>query len=187
MHKAFENILTRTENTTVNLLYRFADNFFDDTRDKKDLMDNPSVKFIITNTGIVYLAARRVSEKWLPVFYDYSSELIQKAFNWTVKTLLMFYDKMNREKEIIEFFPPADSNEIEYRYRSIIVNLEKFANWLFEIPEKKIANKERETKNSGSLFSNLHPIIVNKFVAIWNRFRFENLLDWQITKELSSS
>lgn len=74
MYKAFETKLNNLGNSIIDKLYRFSDSFFDDSRDKKDALENPFVQYIIGNTGVIYLAARKESIRLLPVIFDYTHE-----------------------------------------------------------------------------------------------------------------
>ena len=182
MYKAIENIITLTENSIVDFLYRFADDFFDDTRSKKDLIDVSSVKFIISNSVNVYLAARRETEKWVPVLYEHALNLLQFVYNQAAKAFLKIRDKLSKEQDAIEFFPATNSGEDNYNKSFVSVRLEQFADWLFYIPKKNNEKAIRKTAGTRSVNYKSFSMGAKKLRILLNWFRFEYVIWPEIFK-----
>jgi hypothetical protein len=74
--RLIKNNLSDLKELMVDRLYRFSDNFFDDSAEKTDFADTRYIEYIVRNSGIVYMTVKKKSSEWILIL----SELFELLF-----------------------------------------------------------------------------------------------------------
>ena len=86
---AINATLFNLKSLIVDKLYRFADSFFDDSREKTDFVDIKCVHYFVRNSGIAYLALKKKSSKLIPILSEVFEIFSGYADFWekTIRTI----------------------------------------------------------------------------------------------------
>ena len=143
MIKVLENTFENISYSFIDRLYRFSDGFFDDTKERKDIMENQYIRFLVSNTGLIYIALRKESDKYLPILYDklkdyagFGFEKFRKISKYLIESLLNTGNK--KEKNNLK------DDKLCFK-SSVSVKFEKFGYWLFTSEDKKEQGKKSQT------------------------------------------